>query len=164
LANAVTDAVHEANRDTPVDNVMTLEEFVGETLTQHSFNMQLLGIFGLLALVLCTVGIYSVLAYSVRRGMKEIGLRIAFGARKSDVLRVVMAQGMKPAAIGIAAGFVAALALGRVVTSMVYGVSSRDTMTLLFVTSLLVVVAFAASLVPAMRATKISPLAVIREE
>lgn len=164
LANAVTDAVHEANRDTPVDNVMTLEEFVGETLTQHSFNMQLLGIFGLLALVLCTVGIYSVLAYSVRRGMKEIGLRIAFGARKSDVLRVVMAQGMKPAAIGIAAGFVAALALGRVVTSMVYGVSSRDMVTLLFVTSLLVVVAFAASLVPALRATKISPLAVIREE
>jgi len=164
LANAVTDAVHEANRDTPVDNVMTLEEFVGETLTQQSFNMQLLGIFGLLALVLCTVGIYSVLAYSVRRGMKEIGLRIAFGATKRDVLRVVVAQGMKPTAIGIGAGFAAALALGRVVTSMVYGVSSRDTVTLLSVTSLLVVVAFAASLVPALRATRISPLAVIREE
>jgi predicted permease len=164
LANAVTDAVHEANKDTPVDNVMTLEEFVGETLTQHSFNMQLLGIFGLLALVLCTVGIYSVLAYSVRRGMKEIGLRIAFGATKRDVLRVVVAQGMKPAAIGIAAGFAVALALGRVVASMVYGVSSRDTVTLLSVTSLLVVVAFAASLVPALRATRISPLAVIREE
>jgi ABC-type antimicrobial peptide transport system permease subunit len=96
--------------------------------------------------------------------MKEIGLRIAFGATKRDVLRVVVAQGMKPAAIGIVAGFVAALALGRVVTSMVYGVSSRDTVTLLSVTSLLVVVAFAASLIPAMRATRISPLAVIREE
>jgi len=144
--------------------VLTLEEFVGETLTQHSFNMQLLAIFGLLALVLCTVGIYSVLAYSVRRGMKEIGLRIAFGATKSDVWQVVVAQGMKPTAVGIAVGFVTAFTLGRLVTSMVYGVSSRDMLTFLVVTALLILVSFAASLVPALRATRISPLAVIRDE
>jgi len=164
LATAVTAAVHEVSKDVPVDNVLTLEEFVGETLTQHSFNMQLLAVFGLLALVLCSVGIYSVLAYSVRRGMKEIGLRIAFGATRSDVLQVVVARGMKPTAIGIAAGLAAAIALGRLVTSLVYGVSSRDMLTFLSVTVLLVVVAFAASLVPALRATRISPLAVIREE
>jgi putative ABC transport system permease protein len=165
LATAITDAaVHQINKDVPVDNVLTLEEFVGETLTQHSFNMQLLAIFGLLALVLCTVGIYSVLAYSVRRGMKEIGLRMAFGATKGDVLQVVIARGMKPTALGIVAGLAAAFALGRLVTSMVYGVSSRDMLTLFSVTALLVLVSFAASLVPALRATRISPLAVIREE
>ena len=164
LDTAVADAVHQINKDIPIDNVLTLEEFVGQTLTQHSFNMQLLAIFGLLALVLCTVGIYSVLAYSVRRGMKEIGLRIAFGANKIDVLRVVVAQGMKPTIVGIVVGLVAAFALGRLVTSMVYGVSSRDALTLVAVTALLLVVSFAASLSPALRATRISPLAVLRDE
>jgi predicted permease len=164
VATAVTDAVHEINKDTPVDNVLTLEEFVGETLTQHSFNMQLLAVFGGLALVLCVVGIYSVLAYSVRRGMKEIGLRMAFGATKQNIFRVIVVRGLKPTAVGIAAGFVAAIALGRVVTSMVYGVSARDTATLVSVMALMVVVSLAASLVPALRATRVSPLAVIREE
>ena len=164
LTNAVTDAIQQINKDVPVDNILTLEEFVGDTLTQQSFNMQLLAIFGLLALVLCSVGIYSVLAYSVRRGMKEIGLRMAFGANRSDVLQVVVARGMKPTAIGIAVGLAAAYALGRLVTSMVYGVSSRDLLTFAAVTVLLVLVAFAASLVPAFRATRISPLAVLREE
>jgi len=164
LTPAITEAVQQINKDVPVDNVLTLEEFVGETLTQQSFNMQLLGIFGLLALVLCAVGIYSVLAYSVRRGMKELGLRMAFGATKSDVLQVVLARSMKPTAIGIVAGLVTAFALGRVVASMVYGVSSQDMLTFLAVTVLLVLVSFAASLVPAFRATRISPLAVIREE
>jgi len=164
VATAVTDAVHEINQDTPVDNVLTLEEFVGETLTQHSFNMQLLAVFGGLALLLCTVGIYSVLSYAVRRGMKEIGLRMAFGATKQDVFRVIVVRGLKPTAVGIAAGFVAAIALGRVVTSMVYGISSRDTATLVSVIALMVCVSLAASVVPAVRATRVSPLAVIREE
>jgi putative ABC transport system permease protein len=164
LATAVTGAVQQVNKDVPVDSVMTLEEVVGDTLTQRSFNMQLLGVFAMLALVLCAVGIYSVLAYSVRRGMKEIGLRMAFGASRGDVVQVVVARGMKPTAIGIAAGLVAAFALGRVVTSLVYGVSSRDWMTFFAVTVLLVLVAFAASLIPALRATRISPLAVLREE
>jgi len=164
VATAVTDAVHEINKDTPVDNVLTMEEFVGETLTPHSFNMQLLAVFGGIGLVLCVVGIYSVLAYSVRRGMKEIGLRMAFGATKQNIFRVIVVRGLKPTAVGIAAGFVAAIALGRVVTSMVYGVSARDGATLVSVMALMVVVSLAASLVPAVRATRVSPLAVIREE
>jgi len=144
--------------------VMTLEELVGETLAQRSFNMQLLGIFGALALVLCTVGIYSVLAYSVRRGMKEIGLRMAFGATKHDVLQVVLVRGMKPTAIGIAIGCVAALMLGRLVQSMVYGVSSRDVPTLVLAILLMTLVSLLASLIPAMRATRVSPLTVLRDE
>jgi putative ABC transport system permease protein len=161
---AVTEAVRQINKDVPIDNVLTLEEFVGETLTQHSFNMQLLAIFGLLALVLCTVGIYSVLAYSVRRGIKEIGLRIAFGATKRDILQVVVAQGMKPTIAGIGIGLIASFALGRVATSMIYGVSSRDFVTFLAVTMLLVLVSFGASLIPALRATHVDPLAILRDE
>nr|WP_263419881.1 ABC transporter permease [Terriglobus albidus] len=164
LAETVTNVVHEAKPDVPVDRVMTLEELVGETLTQRSFNMQLLGIFGALALVLCTVGIYSVLAYSVRRGMKEIGLRMAFGATKHDVLQVVLVRGMKPTMIGIAIGCIAALTLGQLVQSMVYGVSSRDVPTLVLAILLMTLVSLLASLIPAMRATQVSPLTVLREE
>ena len=164
LATAVTDAIHQINKDVPVDNVLTLEEFVDATLTQHSFNMQLLSIFGLLALVLCTVGIYSVLAYSVKRGMKDIGLRIAFGATRRDVLQFVLTQAIKPTALGIVIGLTAAYTLSRLVTSMVYGISAHDTLTFAAVTALLVGVAFMASLIPALRATHIDPIAVIRDE
>jgi putative ABC transport system permease protein len=164
LTTAITGAVHDVNKDVPVDNVMTLEDFVGETLTQHSFNMKLLAVFGLLALVLCGIGIYSVLAYSVRRGMREIGLRIAFGASLSDITRLVIVQGMKPTLTGIAVGLIAALALGRIVTSMIYGVSSRDLVTFVGVTVLLILVSFAASLIPALRATRVDPLTVLRDE
>ena len=164
LATAVTDAVHEVNKDVPVTSVMTLEDFVGDTLTQHSFNMQLLAIFGSLALVLCAIGIYSVLAYSVRRGMREIGLRIAFGATLRDVARHVIVEGMKPTLVGIGIGLVAAFALGRIVTSMIYGVSSRDMVTFLAVTMLLIVVSLGASVIPALRATRVDPLTVLREE
>jgi putative ABC transport system permease protein len=164
LATAVTDAIHQINKDVPVDNVLTLEEFVDATLTQHSFNMQLLSIFGLLALVLCTVGIYSVLAYSVKRGMKDIGLRIAFGATRRDVLQFVLTQAIKPTALGIVIGLAAAYTLSRLVTSMVYGVSAHDALTFTTVTALLIGVAFAASLIPALRATHIDPIAVIRDE
>ncbi len=164
LATAVIGAVNQVNKDIPVDNVMTLEDFVDETLTSHSFNMQLLAIFGLLALVLCAVGIYSVLAYSVKRSMREIGLRIALGATLGDVARVVILQGMKPTLAGIGIGLIAALGLGRVATSLIYGVSSRDLATFLAVTMLLILVSFGASLIPALRATRVDPLAVLRDE
>ena len=164
LAIAITDAIHQVNPDVTVDNVITLEDFVGETLTQHSFNMQLLAIFGLLALILCSIGIYSVLAYSVKRGMKEIGLRIAFGATMQDVARHVIVQGIKPTLAGIGIGLIASFALGRIVTSMIYGVSSRDLATFFTVTVLLILVSLGASLIPALRATRVDPLAVLREE
>jgi putative ABC transport system permease protein len=164
LANAVADAIRQVNPDIPVDNVMTLEDLVGQTLTQHSFNMQLLAIFGALALLLCAIGIYSVLAYSVKRRMREIGLRIAFGATLADVARLVILQGMKPTLAGIGIGLVAAVALGRIVSSMIYGVSSRDLLTFVAVTLLLIVVSFGASLIPALRATAVDPLEVLREE
>lgn len=164
LAIAVTNAIHEVDPDTPVDNVMTLEDFVGETLTQHRFNMQLLAIFGSLALVLSGVGIYSVLAYAVKRRLREIGLRIAFGATLGDVVRLIIVQGMKPTLLGIGIGLIASFVLGRVIASMIYGVGTRDLTTFILVTVLLVVVSFISSLIPAVRATRVDPLAILRDE
>lgn len=164
LGPAVSAAVSQVNGNIPVDQVMALDEFVDSTLTQHSFNMQLLSIFGALALVLCAIGIYSVLAYSVKRRMREIGLRMAFGAKMRDVAGLMIVQGLKPTFIGIGIGLAAAFALGRVVSSIVYGVSTRDFATYAAVTLLLIVVSFAASVIPALRATRVNPLAVLREE
>ena len=164
LATSVTNAVAQANSNMTVDNVITLEDFVGRTLTQHRFNMQLLTIFGVLALVICTIGIYSVLAYSVRRRMREIGVRLALGASMRDVAGLVVLQGMKPTLAGVGIGIAAALAMGRLAGSLIYGVSAQDLDTFVVVTVLLVVVSFAASLVPALRATRVDPLVVLRDE
>ncbi len=164
LAGAIADAVHQAGKDIPVDQVITLEDFVGETLTQQTFNMELLAIFAALALTLSAVGIYSVLAYSVRRRMKEIGLRVALGASLREVVRLVILQGMKPTLAGIALGLIAALALSRLIAGMIYGVDARDLSTFVAVTALLVLVSFFASLIPALRATRVDPLSVLRDE
>ena len=164
IATSVTRAIAQVNSATAVDNVIPLDEFIGSTLTQRSFNMQLLAIFGALALVLCTIGIYSVLAYSVKRRMREIGLRLAFGASVRDVAALVIAQGMKPTLVGIAMGLGAALALGRVAASLIYGVSARDLATFSSATLVIVLISFAASLVPALRATRVDPLKVLHEE
>jgi len=164
LGPALTAAVSQVNGNIPVDQVMSLEAFVDSTLTQHSFNMQLLTIFGALALLLCAIGIYSVLAYSVKRRMREIGLRMAFGAKMRDVAVLMIVQGLKPTFIGIGLGLAVAFALSRVVSSIVYGVSARDFTTFAVVTLVLIVVSFAASVIPALRATRIDPLAVLREE
>jgi ABC-type antimicrobial peptide transport system permease subunit len=164
VSNAVTAAVAQVNSNIPVDNVLTLEDWVGSTLTQHRFNMQLLTIFGGLALVLCTIGIYSVLAYSVKRRMREIGVRLALGASMRNVAGLVVVQGMKPTLAGVGIGIVAALAMGKIAGSLIYGVSARDLTTFVVVTALLTLVSFAASLIPAMRAMRVDPLAVLREE
>lgn len=164
IAPSVTNAVAQVNSAISVDDVITLEDFIGSTLTEHSFKMQLLAIFGLLALILCTIGIYSVLAYAVKRRMREIGLRLAFGASLRDVAGLVVAQGMKPTLIGIGIGLVAAFALGRVAASVIYGVSARDLATFAIATLLIVLISFAASLIPALRATRIDPQKVLHEE
>jgi len=164
MAPAITKAIADVNANIPVDNVITLEDFIGTTLTQRSFNMQLLAIFGALALLLCTIGIYSVLAYSVKRRMREIGLRLAFGAGFKDVVSLVIVQGMKPTLVGVAIGLVAAFAIGRVAASLIYGVSVRDLATFTAATIVIVFVSFAASLVPAIRATRVDPLKVLHED
>jgi ABC-type antimicrobial peptide transport system permease subunit len=133
-------------------------------LTSQRFSALLLGIFGGIALVLASVGIYSVLSYIVRGRSREIGIRTALGARTSDVLRLVLVEGMSPALVGIAIGTIGALASARILTSLIFGVSAADPVTLAVVAATLPLVALLSSLVPAWRASRVDPLRALRSD
>jgi ABC-type antimicrobial peptide transport system permease subunit len=156
--------VHQLNPELPIVDVTTMENFVAESLSQQRFNMLLLAVFAGVALLLAAVGIYSVLAYTVRRRVREIGIRMALGAQTSDVVGMVMAEGMKPTLIGLVIGVAGALALGRFVSSLIYGVKPGDIPTFATVSLVLVAVAFLASVIPAYRATRVQPVSTLRED
>jgi putative ABC transport system permease protein len=143
---------------------MTMDDFVTESLSQQRFNMLLLGAFAALALLLAAIGIYSVLSYNVRRRVREIGIRMALGAQLGDVLKMIVTQGMKATAIGLGIGLMGALALGRLVASLIYGVHPTDPVTFGAVSLLLAGVGLLASVVPAYRAVRIDPLVALRDE
>jgi putative ABC transport system permease protein len=164
LVSAVSNAVHEVDREMPLRDILTMDDLVANSLSQQRFNMLLLGAFAGLALLLAAVGIYSVLSYSVKRSVREIGIRLALGARLGDVLRMVVFEGMKPTLLGVAVGTVGALALGRVLSSLIYEVKPTDPITFLVVTALLAVIALLASIIPAYRATKVDPMVALRYE
>ena len=126
VTSAISNSIHEVDSDVPLLNIKTMDDTVSESLSPQRFTMLLLAAFAGLALLLAAVGIYSVLAYAVRRRMREIGIRMALGAQISDVLRMVVIEGMKPTLLGVLIGLVGALALGRVLSSVIYGVSARD--------------------------------------
>ncbi len=164
IASAVSNAVHEVDREIPVRDILTMDELVANSLSQQRFNMLLLGAFAGLALLLAAVGIYSVLSYSVRRSVREIGIRLALGARPADVLRRVVFEGMKPTLLGVAVGAAGSLALGRVLSSLIFDVKATDPITFIAVTVLLAVIALLACIVPAYRATKVDPMVALRYE
>jgi len=162
--SGVTSAVHQVDPETPVVGVVTMEGLISASLSPQRFNVLLLGAFAGLALVLAAVGIYSVLSYSVRRRVREIGIRMALGATPSDVLQMVVADGMKPILLGVALGLAVAFALSRVVTSLIYGVRATDPLTFAGVALLLVAVGLLATILPAHRATRVEPVRTLREE
>jgi putative ABC transport system permease protein len=164
LVASITNAIHQVDPDRPVLDVKTMEDVVAESLTPQRFNMLLLAAFAGLALLLAAVGIYSVLAYAVRQRVREIGLRMALGAQIGDVLQLVVVEGLKPTIVGLVIGILGSLALGRVVSSMIFGVSTRDVTTYASVSALLVCAALGASLIPAWRATKVDPMRSLRDE
>ncbi len=163
-ASAVTAAVHRVDSQLPVEHVVTMEGLVSASLFSQRFNVLLLGAFAGLALVLAAVGIYGVLSYTVRRRVREIGIRMALGASHSDVLRLVVTDGMKPILLGVALGLAAALALSRVVASLIFGVRATDPLTFAAVALLLVAVGLLATVLPAYRATRVEPVRILREE
>jgi predicted permease len=164
IVSAVTKAVRDVDPEMPLRDILPMDELVSNSLSQRRFNMLLLGAFAGFALMLAGVGIYSVLSYSVKRSMREIGIRLALGARLGDVLRGVVLEGMKPTLLGVAIGVGGALALGRVVSGLIYGVKPSDPITFLAVTILLVVIALLACILPAYRATKVNPMVALRYE
>jgi putative ABC transport system permease protein len=164
LVTAVTNAIHEVDPQTPVVEVATMDEIMTNSVAQRRFNMLLFAAFAGLALLLAAVGIYSVLAYAVRRRGREIGIRMALGAQISDVLRMVVIEGMTPTLIGMVIGVAGALALGRVLSTLIYGVQATDPLTFVGVSAILAAVALLASLIPAYRATRVEPVKALREE
>jgi len=162
--SAVTSAVNQIDPEVPVKDLLTMDDVVTTSLSQQRFNMLLLGAFAALALVLAAIGIYSVLSYSVKRRVTEIGIRLALGARVPDVLRMVVIEGMKPALLGVAIGVVAALALGRVISTLIFEVKPSDPLTFVAVALLLAAVACLASIIPAYRAAKVDPMVALRYE
>jgi putative ABC transport system permease protein len=156
--------IHALDAEQPVEDVRTMDAVLDETLTSHRFSALLLGLFAGVALALASVGIYSVLSYIVRGRSREIGIRTALGARTSDVVRLVVLEGMTPAIIGIAAGAVSALGSAKLLEKLVFGISASDPLTLAAVAATLLVVALLASLLPAYRASRLDPLRVLRAE
>jgi predicted permease len=148
----------------PVDRVDAFESHVEGALAARRFPLQLLGAFAGLALVLSALGIYGVTAYGVTRRTKEIGVRIAIGAQRTDVLRMVMSGAARLAAIGVGIGVVGALVGARLLSSQLYGVSARDPLVYAGISLLLALVALFASLLPALRATRVDPMSALRSE
>ena len=164
MVAAVSNAVHAVDPEMPLRDILTMDDLVRNSLSQQRFNMLLLGAFAGLALLLAAVGVYSVLSYSVKRSVRELGIRLALGARVGDVLRMVGFEGIKPTLLGVAIGVAGALALGRVLSGLIYGVKPTDPVTFIAVAVLLVLIALVASLIPAYRATKVDPMVALRYE
>ncbi|HYW31072.1 MAG TPA: ABC transporter permease [Gemmatimonas sp.] len=157
-------AIHGIDRDLPLANIRTMEKMIDDSMGRRRLSTTLLGTFSAIALLLATIGIYGVMAYSVSQRQRELGIRMALGSTRDRVLRLVLRQGMQLALAGVAIGLFGAFALTRLVESQLYGVEATDPTTFVAVTALLTSVALAASLVPAMRATRVDPAIALRDE
>jgi putative ABC transport system permease protein len=164
MISALSNAVHIIDPQVPLVDVTTMDDFITESLSSQRLNMLLLMAFAGLALMLAAIGIYSVLAYSVRQQVREIGIRMALGAQLSDVLRMVLRQGARLVLAGIAIGLVSAVGLTRVMASQLFGVTATDPVTFVSVSLLLAAVALLACYLPARRAAKVDPMAALRYE
>jgi len=164
MAATVRNAVWEIDKDQPVSDIQTMEEILADSIARQRFSMLLLAIFAGVALVLAAVGIYGVMSYSVAQRTHEIGIRMALGAQAGAVLRLAVSYGMKLVIIGIVVGLVAAFALTRVMSTLLFGVTATDPTTFTLISVLLVLVAAIASYIPARRATKVDPMIALRYE
>ena len=164
LTAAVRAEIKAFDPDQIIWRTQTLEQLVGTSVAPRRFNMLVLGIFAGVALVLAAVGLYGVMSYSVSWRTHEIGVRMALGAKRADVLRLVVRQGMTMTLIGVAIGLAGAIALSRLMTSMLYGVSTTDPLTFTGVSVVLLAVALLACLLPARRATRVDPIVALRSE
>ena len=164
MVPAIRNQVLSVDKDQPVSDIMTMEQRVAKSVAAKRFVMSLLGAFSILALGLAAVGIYGVMAYLVTQRTQEIGVRMALGAQKRDVLRLVVGKGMVLAIVGTAIGLLASLALTRLMRSLLFEVTPTDWLTFVIVSVVLLAVALLACYIPARRATKVDPLVALRYE
>jgi predicted permease len=164
LMGPITDAVQAVNSQIVVYGTETMSDVISDSLAQKRFAMVLLGVFASLAVVLSAVGIYGVISYVAAQRTQEIGIRMALGAEKGNVLRMVLSEAGKMALLGVGIGLVAAFALTRLMASVLFGVSTHDPLTYVGVATLLILVALASCYVPARRATRVDPMVALRYE
>jgi putative ABC transport system permease protein len=164
LASAVKNEVLAVDRDQPVYAVRTMERIIDDSVAERRFQMLLLGLFAVVALALAGVGVYGVISYAVTERAREIGIRVALGAQRRDILRLVIGQGIKLTSIGVAVGLLTSFALTRLMENLLYDVTATDPATFLLIPLLLAGVALLACYVPARRAMKVDPLAALRCE
>lgn len=164
MAGGVRSTVLAVDRDLPVFRVRTMEEYVAQSMSQRRFAMYLFGTFAIIALVLAAVGLYGVMAYSVTQRTHEIGIRMALGAQRRDVVSMVVRQSMVLTSVGLVAGLAAAFGLTRLMTTLLFGVNPRDVWTFLLIPLILAAIAVLASFLPARRATRVDPLVALRYE
>jgi predicted permease len=164
VARAVRSAVWDVDHDQPVIQVRTMENVISESIWRQRVSASVLGIFAAIALVLSAVGIYGVFSYSVSRRTHEIGIRAALGASRRDILKMVVREGLVLTSAGVGSGILAALALTRLLSSLLYGVRPRDPLTFACLSALLTGVALLACYIPARRATKVDPMVALRYE
>jgi predicted permease len=164
IVSAVSAAVHDLDPEVPLLDIRTMDDFISESLSPQRLNMLLLMAFAGLALLLASIGIYSVLSYSVRRQVREIGIRMALGAQCRDVLQMILRQGARLALLGVAIGLAAAIGLTRLMASQLFGVSATDPLTFAGVALLLIAISLLACYLPARRAAKVDPMVALRYE
>jgi putative ABC transport system permease protein len=164
LTGAIRKEVRAIDPDQPIAAMRTMNEWMDTAVAGSRYRTALLALFAFVALVLASTGIYGVMSYSVSQRTHEIGVRMALGARRSDVLKLVVRQGMTLVVIGVGLGLVGAIALTRVMSTLLFGVTARDPFTFATVAALLIAVAFVACYLPARRATKVDPLVALRYE
>ena len=164
LVQPVSAAIYSIDKEQALTDIQTLEQVLTESLSGRRFNMTLLLTFAGVALVLAAVGVYGVMNYTVTLRRRELGIRMALGAGRMDVLRLVLGQGLALTLIGVAAGLISAYALTRFMASLLYGVTATDYITFVSVSAVLIAVGVAASYLPARRATKVNPTIALRTE
>jgi putative ABC transport system permease protein len=164
LVSAVRNELQQMDPEQPMAAIATMDQLLAGSLSRSRFTMLVLGVFAALALVLASVGIYGVIAYSVTQRTQEFGIRLALGASRRDVLRLVLGQGARLALLGISLGVIAALIITRLMATLLYGISASDPVTFTAVALLLAVVALAACYIPARRATRVDPIVALRYE
>jgi putative ABC transport system permease protein len=163
-SSAIRTAIRQIDPELPIPAFRTMEDIVAESVAQRRFQMNLVLLFAAAAMLLASLGIYGVVSHSVAQRTNEMGVRMALGARPAAIRRMVLRQSLLPVAFGLAAGVSASMALGRLLGSLLFGVSARDPITVLGVVALLSAVAAAATLIPAHRATHVDPVTALRWE
>jgi len=164
LLGLVRREVHNLDKDQPVANASTMSEWLAASVAQPRFNFLLLTVFAAVALALAALGIYGVMSYAVAQRTREIGIRMALGARPSDALKLVIWQGMRLTLAGVALGLIGAFALTRLMENLLFDVNATDRLTFIVISILMTSVALLACWIPARRAAKVDPLVALKYE